>query len=147
MREDILGGLKSALIRGETLKKAMMTFYNSGYKKNDIEEAAAALQQMISQKVVIQEQTTIAKPVEKVIPKKSPQQLTSFQEVSNYGAQKKSPQPLTSFQEVSNYGAPKRFNKVMVILLIFLLIVLLGILISIFLFKTELIEFFNNAFN
>ncbi len=128
MREDILGGLKSALIRGETLKKAMMTFYNSGYKKNDIEEAAAALQQMISQKVVIQEQTTIAKPVEKVVPKKSPQQLTSF-------------------QEVSNYGAPKRFNKVMVILLIFLLIVLLGILISIFLFKTELIEFFNNAFN
>jgi len=54
MREDILGGLKSALIRGETLKKAMMTLYNTGYKKNEIEEAAAALQQMTQQKPVAQ---------------------------------------------------------------------------------------------
>jgi len=127
VNEDILGGLKSALIRGETLKKAMMTLYNSGYKKNYIEEAAAVVQQMTSQGVVIQKQTAIVKPVEKVVPEKFQQQ--------------------TSFQGVSNYGAPKRFNKIMVILLIFLLIVLLGILVSIFLFKTELIEFFNNAFN
>ena len=127
MREDILGGLKSALIRGETLKRAMMTLYNSGYKKNDIEEAAAALQQMISQKVVVQEQTAVAKPVEKIVPKKIQQP--------------------TTVQQVSNYGAPKKFNKVMVILLIFLLIVLLGILVSIFLFKEELIEFFNKSFN
>jgi len=126
MREDILGGLRSALIRGETLKKAMMTLYNAGYKKNDIEESARALQQMDIQKGVVQ-QPAVAKPIEKVI-------------------QKKSQQP-TSIQEVSNYGAPKKFNKIMVILLIFLLILLLGVLVSIFLFKAELIEFFNNSFN
>ncbi len=145
MREDILGGLRLALIRGETLKKAMMTLYNSGYKKNDIEKAAVALQQMTSQKVVIQEQPAIEKPVKKVVPKKI-QQSTPYQEVSNYGDKKKYSQP-TPYQRVSNYGTPKRFNKIMIILLIFLLIALLGILVSIFLFKTELIEFFNNAFN
>jgi len=49
MRQDILGALQSALIRGETLKRAMMTLYNAGYKKNEIEEAAAELQQIIQQ--------------------------------------------------------------------------------------------------
>jgi len=116
MREDILGGLRLALIRGETLKKAMMTFYNAGYKKNDIEEAAAALQQMNAQKVVTQVQTAVAKPVKKVI-QKPPPQLTTTQQVSNYGAQKNFQQPKTT-PEVSNYGAPKKFNRIMVILLI-----------------------------
>ncbi|MFH1608195.1 MAG: hypothetical protein ABIA78_03605 [archaeon] len=54
MREDILGALQSASIRGETLKKAMMSAYNAGYKKEDIEEAAAAWQQINSQKPVAQ---------------------------------------------------------------------------------------------
>jgi hypothetical protein len=40
VNEEIIGGLVSALSRGEPLQKAMMTFYNAGYKKEDIEEAA-----------------------------------------------------------------------------------------------------------
>ena len=44
VREDILGGLKTALARGQTLRQAMMSFYNSGYLKQEIEEAAKALQ-------------------------------------------------------------------------------------------------------
>jgi len=40
VNEEIIGGLKSAIDRGESLKKAMMTFYNAGYKKEEIEEAA-----------------------------------------------------------------------------------------------------------
>ena len=42
--EDILEGLKLAMARGDSLQKAMMSFYNAGYKKEDIEEAARALQ-------------------------------------------------------------------------------------------------------
>ncbi len=45
MNEEILGGLRSAVERGESLNKAMMTFYNSGYKKEEIEEAARFLNQ------------------------------------------------------------------------------------------------------
>jgi len=40
VNEEIVGGLMSALSRGEPLQKAMMTFYNSGYKKEEIEDAA-----------------------------------------------------------------------------------------------------------
>ena len=40
--QEILGGIKSALARGDTLKQAMMSFYQSGYKKEEIEDAARA---------------------------------------------------------------------------------------------------------
>ena len=42
--EEILGGLKTALERGESMKRAMMTFFNAGYPKAEIEEAARVLQ-------------------------------------------------------------------------------------------------------
>jgi len=45
VNEESVGGLKSALERGQTLQKAMMTLYNSGYKKEEIEEAARGLLQ------------------------------------------------------------------------------------------------------
>lgn len=43
INKDIFEGLKLALLKKETLKKAMMSFYNAGYKKEDIENAAKAL--------------------------------------------------------------------------------------------------------
>lgn len=40
INEEIIGGLVSALSRGEPLEKAMMTFFNAGYGKDEIEESA-----------------------------------------------------------------------------------------------------------
>jgi hypothetical protein len=40
MKIGLVGALESGLVRGETLKRAMMTLYNAGYLKKDIEEAA-----------------------------------------------------------------------------------------------------------
>jgi hypothetical protein len=39
INEEVVGGLISALSRGEPLEKAMMAFYNAGYKKEEIEES------------------------------------------------------------------------------------------------------------
>jgi len=39
----MVGGLKSALDRGYSLEKAMLTLFNSGYKRQEIEEAARNL--------------------------------------------------------------------------------------------------------
>ena len=39
----ILGGLKNAIERGESIEKAKSTFLNAGYKSEDIEEAAGLL--------------------------------------------------------------------------------------------------------
>ena len=40
MNEEIIGGLVSALSRGQSLESAMMTFYNAGYDKVEIEDSA-----------------------------------------------------------------------------------------------------------
>ena len=40
VNEEIIGGLVSALSRGEPLEKAMMTFFNAGYGKDEIEASA-----------------------------------------------------------------------------------------------------------
>lgn len=49
VNKDILGGLKVALSRGDSLQSAMQSFYNAGYTKEEIEEAARALTSEISQ--------------------------------------------------------------------------------------------------
>jgi hypothetical protein len=40
LNEEIIGGLVSALSRGQSLESAMMTFYNAGYNKEEIEDSA-----------------------------------------------------------------------------------------------------------
>jgi hypothetical protein len=40
INEEIVGGLVSALSRKQSLESAMMTFYNAGYKKDEIEDSA-----------------------------------------------------------------------------------------------------------
>lgn len=48
VNESILSGLQSALSRGASLKKAMIGFYNAGYPKQEIEEAARVVHKVIS---------------------------------------------------------------------------------------------------
>ena len=43
-KEDIIGGLTLALEKGENLEQAMLSFFNAGYKREDVEGAARALQ-------------------------------------------------------------------------------------------------------
>jgi hypothetical protein len=73
VNEEIVGGLKSALERGQTLQMAMMSLYNSGYKKEEIEEAARNLMQFSAESQL--------QPPVKTIPRKpevkqAPQILT-----------------------------------------------------------------------
>jgi nitrogen fixation/metabolism regulation signal transduction histidine kinase len=56
VNKDILGGLKVALSRGDSLQSAMQSFYNAGYTKEEIEEAARALTSEISQQQYYQRQ-------------------------------------------------------------------------------------------
>jgi len=45
-REDLIGALKNAVERGESLSLAKSTLINAGYKKQDVEEAAAKIEEM-----------------------------------------------------------------------------------------------------
>jgi len=121
-KEEILEGLKYAIARGESLPKAMMSFYNAGYLKQDIEEAARALQ------TPQLPQTQFAQPTQK--PTKQQAQQPS-----------QMPQAPVVSQKVSAYGEkPKTMGKALIFILVFFLILLLGILVAVFLFRDELSE-------
>ena len=53
-REDIIGGIKIALSKGQKLEDIMQSFYNSGYKKEDIEQAVNELFSETSQSIKLQ---------------------------------------------------------------------------------------------
>ena len=43
VNQEIFEGLKQAISRGEALRSAMMSFYNAGYPKEDIEDVSLVL--------------------------------------------------------------------------------------------------------
>ncbi len=67
---EIVEGLKEAMARGESLKQAMFSFYNAGYGKQEIEDSARYLLQIMQaerQKILAQRQaqTALQKPLNK----------------------------------------------------------------------------------
>jgi cobalamin biosynthesis Mg chelatase CobN len=189
--EDILGGLKTAILRGFSLKDAMISFYNAGYKKEEIEEAARNLQyQMIENKqrsgnerlwteepkeigvpnspesvnakpessgqatqtVKSSKPEVTTKPQSTLAPK--PSQLSSKVEVPKF---KPLPKPtesesvkeepkLQQKSQISSYESSAPKVKAITTVLIAILIILLGLLGVIFLFKDQIISFFNGLF-
>lgn len=153
--EEILGGLKAALARGESLKQAMMSFYNAGYKKEEIEESARALQGQKIEKEPVQpvQQAKLKKqkPVQKV---PQPKPVKTIPRVSRYEKKVKAPKPkvikqklIKTPQKVSTYEKkPKPKGRLITMLLAFFLLFLIGILAAIFFFRSELVEALNNLF-
>ena len=130
VKEEILEGLRYAIAKGESLPKAMMSFYNAGYSKQDIEEAARVLQ---SPQLPQIQQTTqpIQQPVKQRIQRPPPQQI-----------RKTTRTPVV--QRVSSYGEKQKRGKALMFVLVFFLIILFGILIAVLLFRDELAEFLGN---
>lgn len=144
--EDISEGLKLAVSKGETLQQAMQSFYNAGYKKENIESAARLLTLNVAQPAQTQGST---------IPQKQPLilQQTPFkpvQKISSYGKplpQQQFPLPPAPVQKISSYGQSQKQRNpkvIMIILVIILLIVFGGAIAGILFFKENVIEFFNN---
>jgi len=46
VREDIVGGLKNAIERGDSVQEAKNSFLSAGYSQKDVEEAAASLEKV-----------------------------------------------------------------------------------------------------
>ena len=162
-KEDIKGGLRIALAHGSTLQEAMISFFNSGYPKEDIEEAARSLDAVeMSQTRQIPSTTSaqIKKPEAKKPLIQPPQQQTSKEEASpssEVSEQEYSPnekkseeeypplQKPQTVQKVSKYGEkPSPVGAAIVFILVFFLLFLVGVLVSVFLFKDELAAFFNS---
>jgi len=134
VNQEILGGLKSSLKRGESLQKAMTTFYNAGYKKEEIEEAARVLQQEKIQAPTIPQEVkeTKSKKQEKIkllptIAKPSPKK------VSAYGPLEKGPgSEQVQASSASEYGGKrkKKAGRWLLIAIIAVAVIFIGLLIA-----------------
>lgn len=167
VNEELVGGLKNALERGASLKRAMMTFFNAGYDKTEIEEAAAILLNYPVQKKEIK----LSEPLElkeEIQFKESTKNISKrigsipeppvIQKVSNYEEEfnlprkkmkkeklvKEKKQKLVNEQKEEPIHSIRRkmskSEKTVVIILVTLLVLLVGILVSIFLFRQQLID-------
>lgn len=121
---EIFAGLRGALERGESLKRAMMTFYNAGYKKEEISEAAGLLKNYhpgtLQEKPIIQEEKQVKPKLDQptLIPlikkkKEKPKQPFTEQETKQEFEQPvlqpvQQPQPA---QPVPNQPAPRGFAQ------------------------------------
>jgi hypothetical protein len=127
VKEEILEGLKYALAKGEPLPQAMMSFYNAGYLKKDIEEAARVLQAPQLSQTQQPTQPVQQPPQQQAQPGQLPQA------------------PVKVVQRVSEYRErPKTAGKAVILMLVFFLVLLLGVLVAVFLFKDELSELLGN---
>ena len=140
---EILEGLKAGLERGQSLKRAMMSFFNAGYSRQEIEEAAKALLQVPVKKEILP-QPEIKIPERKNTffgkPKIQSQISIPKQPIQN----QKLIAPVVS-QNVSNYETKQKSDKLMIIILVSVLIFLLGILAVVFFFKDEILSFFGGG--
>jgi hypothetical protein len=158
VNEEILGGLTSALERGEPLKRAMVTLYNSGYKKEEIEECARMLvefnreaKEALIQPVQTQMPSHPIRPVQGVQPQ-FPQtiglQKPELQVQKTLPSIRTGPVYVPPVQRISDYGGEiTSREKAIILILIILLVFLVVILGLIFLFKQQIIDFFGNFFS
>lgn len=162
VRGDIIGGLKLALSKGQKLQDAMQSFYNAGYKKEDIISAAKILKTEGFVPQVIQTTPTVEEK-NKIISKEiHPSYVSPPKQESPPAAPLEAPkpqsilppiqkpllspqtQPVVSRQVVSAYAQPqKKKIDFMTILLSVMLLILIGVLVGVFFFKGPIIEFLN----
>ena len=160
VREEIVAGLRQAISKGESLEKAMISFYNAGYTKEDIEEAARFLQAQILQAQQLQQALASQQQPKKLQkssskPSKQQSQQSDFRPLPPPPASKSEQTSAQTsnypgiVQRVSSYGAYGRRPKTestLTIIFFILLFILFGILVATILFKDELSVFFNNLF-
>jgi hypothetical protein len=149
INNEILGGLKAALDRGESLKRAMMTLYNSGYRKEEIEESARRLIESSKEthaNFPIQEIQGIESQIQQ--PKEIQKPVLAIQRTIPSIRTAKFYPTYAPIQRASYYeeGITSR-EKAIIIVLVLLLVFLISVLGLIFLFKQEIINFFGNFFS
>lgn len=164
----LLGGIESGISRGQSLKEAMISLYNSGYEKKEIEKAAKTYLDLVNKKsspgifpndlknesFITQDkkedkkdEETREKPKDPIKPfSNTPQIVSSYGGESIKEAKKKVKELKFKKKDYSQRDPDELRGKAATFLLIGILVFLLIALVSVFLFKDELVRFINNLF-
>jgi len=116
-RQDIVSGLRNAVERGYSIDVAISSFVNSGYKKEEVEEAAAYIGNL----------PAIAP--QKKITQQIPAMPNAIQETSTPGI---IPQPIEAVQQKQKKS---RKGIILVVALGIILLALVGVLAYLIFFK------------
>jgi len=145
VNEDIIGGLRSALTRGYSLDEAVLSFLNAGYKQKEIEEASQVLQSQITgadlsaQPIwTLEEEQIKHQPEGSLVKEKAVVLQKQFSPALPKQVVTKG---VAAYTNVNT----SRITTITIVLVI-LLVVLLGILGLMYLFRTQIIDFFNGLF-
>ncbi|HKL24069.1 MAG TPA: hypothetical protein VJ912_01910 [Candidatus Nanoarchaeia archaeon] len=130
VNQEIVGGIEIAVNRGYSVDDAMISFYNAGYDRNEIEEAARYVKSK-KEKFVEETKEQKDKPEEK---KKERKIKTP----------KKKEKPKTK-QNVSEYKSHKGRN-IIIAIIITLVVIAGGLLIGFLLFREEIIKIMESVF-
>ncbi len=114
---ELEGGIRVALSRGQELKSVMMSYYNAGYKKEDIQEAAKRAQQ---KEIKVVKESEEPKEKTKEEEKGSEKENKEKEKIKK----KKEKKPKEKKQKVSKYEGDK--NKKIIIAIIILLVIVVG---------------------
>jgi len=168
--KEILGGIKEAVERGESLKDAMMTFYQAGYGKVEIENAAREFldEQNKSPQINMPSSNSTLPGVQsqkEQEQKKTTNKKVAFNHLPTQGNSPESPKPASnpvkklpslgrippqSQQKVSAYGTAKKpkipKSNALTITLAIILFLLLGVLLVVFVYKEAFVNFVNSLF-
>lgn len=156
-KEDILGGIKNAVSRGWTLKDAMQSFYNAGYPKEEIDQAAREFlsQNSPNNKPVQNQQTQPQKQIQpqQIIPSPPQPSVKPFIPQQTFSSMQsaQSNQPIQSNQTNTPMQTQKpeiqqsngKFGWI--VFLIILLVALIGLAVVLFIFKDRIIELINSS--
>ncbi len=119
MIDEIIGGLKNALDRGDTLEQAAQSFINSGYNPAEVQEAVKFLTQGATS-MLSSGQPNVTALTSDVLP----EQLRQGKDYYTY---------------VKEVAEAKKRRRIVVALLVILLI-LIGALILVLMFKEEIVR-------
>ncbi len=142
MKGEISQGLRNALARGDTIEKAIQSFINAGYTKEEVMETANSLNDSASQLLPTQQAPdSLEAPI--------PSSPVSPEIKNDYSEKILTPSPVpvplnpVPLQQQS-FGVPKKegISKTKIAVLVSVLVVLLILLAASFLFKSQIASLF-----
>lgn len=128
MNDELIGGIRNALERGETVEQAMQTFLNAGYSPNEVREAAAlvapsATAAIYGQVPGILPSSSPAAQTKAAVPSSSPTSSPAPATAPSQPSSKVSSQAVQSLPTLTSQSPPHS-KKTIIILIVALLILL-----------------------
>ena len=142
VNETILGGLRIAMVHKSSLKDAMQSFYNAGYSKEEVEEAAKIIYlEQNKQTTSVDVTKTVQTPTQTIVKKdevKTQPQTVDKEEVKKVAEIKVQTPQAKEPVKVESVEKKLSKRKIQIILLVGGLIFLLIALIGLFMFKDKI---------